>query len=191
MYYSAYQCHIAVAELSTKVHSSAGQTIHKTYAASLLIAARVPKVEARPVKTPFYYRRPIRWGDTDAAGIVFTAHYFDICMEAIESWFLEVLELDWFAMTRDHGIGSPFVHAEVDFQAPLTPRDTLLVRVDVERQGNSSLSLVLAGSRERDDQGAFTGRFTCCFNDLASFTKTPIPDALRRRIDDYQRRCAE
>lgn len=143
------------------------------------------------MKTPFYYRRPIRWGDTDAAGIVFTAHYFDICMETIEGWFLDVLELDWFAMTHDHGIGSPFVHAEVNFQAPLTPRDTLLVRVDVERQGNSSLSLALTGTREADGQCTFTGRFTCCFNDLASFTKIPIPDELRHRIEDYQRHCAE
>ncbi|WP_280548803.1 thioesterase family protein [Halomonas sp. 11-S5] len=146
---------------------------------------------ARPVQRPFYYRRPIRWGDTDAAGIVFTAHYFDICMEAIESWFLDTLELDWFAMMHDCGLGSPFVHAEVDFHAPLTPRDVLLVRVDVERQGNSSLSLLLSGVREHDDRRTFTGHFTCCFNELASFTKIPIPDELRHRIDNYQRRCAE
>lgn len=143
------------------------------------------------MKTPFHYRRPIRWGDTDAAGIVFTAHYFDICMEAIESWFFEVLELDWFAMARDHGIGSPFVHAEVDFQAPLTPRDVLLVRVDVERLGNSSLSLALTGTRENDGKRTFTGRFTCCFSDLASFTNIPVPDEIRRRIDEYRQHCVE
>ncbi|MGM0915820.1 MAG: acyl-CoA thioesterase [Pseudomonadota bacterium] len=144
-----------------------------------------------PAQSPFHYRRPIRWGDTDAAGIVYTAHYFDICMEAIEGWFLEVFEFDWFSMSQDQGIGSPFVHAEVDFHAPLTPRDTLLVRVDVERLGNSSLSLRLTGLREHEHQHTFTGHFTCCFNDLNSFTKISIPQELRHRIEMYQRRCTD
>lgn len=146
-------------------------------------------MQVTPVQSPFHYRRPIRWGDTDAARIVFTAHYFDICMEAIESWFLEVLEADWFAMTRDRGIGTPFVHAEVDFQAPLTPRDVLLVRVDIERLGNSSLSLALTGTREGDGQRTFTGHFTCCFSDLESLSPIRIPDAMRQRIDAYRQRC--
>ncbi|SFU81970.1 acyl-CoA thioesterase [Halomonas korlensis] len=143
-----------------------------------------------PMQTPFYYRRPIRWGDTDVAGIVFTGHYFDICMEAIESWFIEVLELDWFILTQDHGIGTPFVHAEVDFHAPLTPRDGLSVRVDVERMGNSSLSLALTGKRNSDDQHSFTGSFICCFSDIRTMTNIPIPEWMRRRIDHYQQSCA-
>ena len=142
------------------------------------------------VKTPFIYRRPIRWGDTDAARIVFTAHYFDVCMEAIESFFLEILELDWFAMTCEKGTGTPFVHAEVDFHAPLTPRDVLNIRVEIERQGNSSLSLILYGNREAEGDAAFTGRFTCCFSDLKNLKSTPIPDEIRQRITYYQQQSS-
>ncbi len=146
-------------------------------------------MQVMPVQPAFHYRRPIRWGDADVAGIVFTAHYFDICMEAIESWFIEVLELDWFTLTQDHGIGTPFVHAEIDFHAPLTPRDGLSVRVDVERMGNSSLSLALTGRRQSDDQHSFTGRFTCCFSEIGTMTNITIPEWLRHRIDHYQQRC--
>lgn len=143
------------------------------------------------VKTPFIYRRPIRWGDTDAARIVFTAHYFDICMEAIESFFHEILELDWFAMTCEQSTGTPFVHAEIDFHTPLTPRDVLNIRVDIEHQGNSSLSLILYGHREVEGVAAFTGRFTCSFSDLNNLKSIPIPNDIRQRITCYQQQSSK
>ncbi|NYS76479.1 MULTISPECIES: thioesterase family protein [Halomonadaceae] len=143
------------------------------------------------MKTPFIYRRPIRWGDTDAARIVFTAHYFDICMEAIESFFHEILELDWFAMTCKQSTGTPFVHAEVDFHTPLTPRDVLNIRVDIEHQGNSSLSLILYGNREVEGVAAFTGRFTCSFSDLNNLKSIPIPSDIRQRITCYQQQSSK
>lgn len=142
------------------------------------------------MQTPFVYRRPLRWGDTDAAMIVYTANYFDICMEAIEGWFINTLELDWFAMHLDLGVGTPFVHAEVDLHSPLTPRDVLTIRVDIERLGEKSLSFALEGSREQDGGPVFSGRFTCCFNDSESFKPTAIPAPMRERIAQYQHRSA-
>lgn len=143
------------------------------------------------MQAPYIYRRPLRWGDTDAAQIVYTAHYFDICMEAIEGWFINTLELDWFALNLDLKIGTPFVHAEVDFLAPLTPRDVLTIRVDIERLGEKSLSFALRGTRESDGGDIFTGRFTCCFNDTQSFKSVPIPPQMRERIVHYQQRSAD
>lgn len=140
------------------------------------------------MQVPYIYRRPLRWGDTDAARIVYTAHYFDICMEAIEGWFINTLEVDWFALNLDLEIGTPFVHAEIDYRAPLTPRDVLTIRVDIERVGEKSLSFALHGSRESDGGAIFDGRFTCCFNDTQSFQPVPIPPSQRSRIEQYQAR---
>lgn len=131
----------------------------------------------------FEYRRRIRWGDTDAAGIVYTANYFDLCMEAIEEWFIATIEADWFSMNLDHHMGTPFVHAEVDFKAPMTPRDTLLISVKVERLGHRSLSLALTGRSELKQSLAFTGLFTCCFTDTRTFQPIPVPEAIRKRIE--------
>jgi len=143
------------------------------------------------VKTPFIYRRPIRWGDTDAARIVFTAHYFDICMEAIESFFHKILELYWFAMTCGQSTGTPCVHAEIDFHTPLTTRDVLNIRVDIEHQGSSSLSLILYGNWGVEGVAAFVGRFTCSFSDLKNLKSIPIPNDIRQRITCYQKQSSK
>ncbi|WP_404367322.1 acyl-CoA thioesterase [Marinobacter sp.] len=135
---------------------------------------------------PYIYYRPLRWGDTDAARIVYTAHYFDICMEALEGWFIDILETDWFSMNADLGIGTPFVHAEVDFRAPVTPRDTLSVQIDIERIGNKSLSFILNGFRARDSQSVFDGRFTCCFSNMSTFEPIDIPEWVREPAIHYQ-----
>lgn len=142
--------------------------------------------------THYVYQRRLHWGDTDAAGIVYTANYFDLCMEAIEGWFIATLQVDWFVMNTDMKLGTPFVHAEVDLASPLTPKDTLLVTVTVARLGHKSLSLRLTGCSKERHQEAFTGRFTCCFTDTESFTSVAIPADMRERIEAYQNQaCIE
>lgn len=131
----------------------------------------------------FEYRRRLHWGDTDAAGIVYTANYFDLCMEAIEGWFIATLETDWFSMNMDQYISTPFVHAEMDFKTPMTPRDRLCIIVQVERLGNRSLSFALTGRDEIQNRVAFTGLYTCCFTDTRTFQPIPVPETMRERIE--------
>lgn len=135
----------------------------------------------------YQYRRCLHWGDTDAAGIVYTANYFDLCMEALEGWFISVLETDWFSMNVDQKIGTPFVHAEVDFKAPMTPRDTLLIEVTVDRLGEKSLGFELTGYSEVNKAITFSGKFVCCFTNTGSFQPISIPQEMRMRIEGHQR----
>lgn len=144
-----------------------------------------------PVQSPFHYRRPIRWGATDAAGIVFTVHHFDICMEAIASWFLDTLELDWSAMMHSNGLGSPLHACRSGFPRSADPAQRAVGTSGCRALGQQLPDLLLSGIREHDDRRTFTGHFTCCFSEPASFTKFPIPDELRLRIEDYHRHCAD
>jgi len=135
----------------------------------------------------FNYIRPIRWGDTDAAGIVFTAHYFDMCMEAIEAWFKQVIGEDWYTMNLESNIGTPFVHSELDFSSPMTPKDVLSIIVEVHRIGNSSLGFSVKGEKSESEKSVFNGKFTCCFCNMDNFQPIEIPEMIKTKINIYNK----
>ncbi len=139
---------------------------------------------SRPTDTtPFVYRRPIRWADTDAAAIAYTARIPEFCMEALEAWFRERLGIGWYEMNRDLGIGTPFVHLSVDFRAPLTPRDGLAIRVLVRRVGGASVRFALEGRIAEGGRLAFEGNFVCSFVEAAAMKPIPIPEAYRPALE--------
>src|SRR5690606_2650678 len=129
---------------------------------------------------PFAYRRAIFWGDTDTALIVYTGRFLDFALEAIEAWFRATLGTDWYAMNVDLGIGTPFVHVDIDFVSPLTPRDMLEVRVHVATVGRSSLGFAVAGYAN-GERLSFRGNLVCAFVDIAKMGKIEIPAEYRGR----------
>ena len=136
---------------------------------------------------PFVHQRTIRFGETDAAGIVYTPRFSDFCMEAAEVWFRDCLDFDWYRMNVDHGLGTPIVHMEIDFKGPLRGGDVLGVEVLVDRVGTSSLTLLFNGVKEggaREDREVFLGKYIYCF---ASGNKKaiPIPEKQLAAISDY------
>lgn len=134
---------------------------------------------------PFVYRREVFWGDTDTALIVYTGRFTDYALEAIESWFRATLGTDWYAMNVDRGIGTPFVHLDIDFISPLTPRDVLHMSVHVAHIGGSSLGFHVHG-RANGDRSCFKGNFVCAFADIAKMKKVPIPQEYRDKALAYR-----
>ncbi|MEX1216521.1 acyl-CoA thioesterase, partial [Saccharospirillum sp.] len=86
----------------------------------------------------------------------------------------------------DQYIGTPFVHADVDFKVPMTPRDTLIIEVTVGRLGEKSLGFKLYGYSEVSKTVTFSGNFVCCFTDTKSFQPISIPPQMRIRIEEYK-----
>lgn len=139
---------------------------------------------------PFVHRRVINWGDTDSAHIVYTGRFLDFALEAIEEWFRVVVGYGWYEMNMDLGIGTPFVKADIDFRAPLTPRNELQTTVLVGRAGDSSITFEVTGQRE-DGVCSFSGRLICCVVAVGEMRPVEIPAAWRQRIDHYATRCLE
>lgn len=143
-----------------------------------------------PMPVPFVHRRVINWGDTDAARIVYTGRFLDFALEAIEDWFRTVVGYGWYEMNMDLGIGTPFVKADIDFKAPLTPRDGLATTVLVERAGRASIAFNVAGERD-DGVCSFTGRLVCCAIAAGEMKPVEIPADWRARIEHYTACCRE
>jgi 4-hydroxybenzoyl-CoA thioesterase len=130
----------------------------------------------------FEHRRRVAFGDTDAAGIVYTGRFSSYALEAIEAWFHATIGLSWYEMTADLGIGTPFVHTSLDFRSSLTPRDELLTEVSLTKAGRSSLEFSVIGRVAGSRRLSFEGRFVCVFVNKASAKPIAIPEPFRAAI---------
>jgi YbgC/YbaW family acyl-CoA thioester hydrolase len=140
-----------------------------------------PTDAARAPLAPFVHIRRVSWADTDAARIAYTARFLDFAMEAVEAWWRERMELDWYEMNVDYGIGTPFVHASLDFRSPVTPRDTMGTRVLLTRLGGSSLRFVVAG--RVGDRLVYEGTLVCAFVDAKAMKPIRVPEHLRQGLE--------
>lgn len=138
---------------------------------------------------PFIHKRTIRFGESDAAAIVYTARFFEYALDAIDAWYVDVLTVSLYSLNMEHNISCPFVHASIDFKSALRPGDELAVSVLVQKQGRSSLSLRLLGTC--GDTLSFTGTFTVVFVDKAAMRSIPIPPEIAARIKEYVDHCQQ
>lgn len=122
---------------------------------------------------PFVHARRIRWGESDPARIVYTARYLDFAMDAIEAFFNDRLGASFYEFNMDHGCGTPFVHVELDFRSPLTPRETLETEVRLARLGGSSLTFAVKG--RSGERLCYEGKLVCAFVDVTGPQMKPIP----------------
>jgi acyl-CoA thioesterase FadM len=127
------------------------------------------------VARPFRYQRRVRFGDTDAAGIVYTGNVSSMALEAMEVWFRERLNVDWYDNHRRASVDSPCVHLEIDFRSPMTPRDTLDIAVLLERASGSSLQIRIIARNAIDAVLNWQSRFVFACVDLKTFRGAPIP----------------
>ena len=141
-------------------------------------------------QVPFVHRRTPTWGETDGARIVYTVRFVDYAMDAIEGWFREVMQLDWFRMNTELDMGTPFVKIDMDIKSPLTPHDTLEVCVLVERMGRSSLTFNVVGKRNGEEI-SFESRFICSMVRTSTMRSISIPGPLRQNVNNYMAKCAE
>ena len=129
----------------------------------------------------FVHHRRITWGETDAARIAYTARFLDFAMEAVEAWWRERIGIDWYDLNVDRGIGTPFVHASLDFRSPVTPRDTLATTVTLTRLGGSSLRFGLVGRAA--GRLVYEANLVCAFVAASAMKPIRIPADLHAALE--------
>jgi len=144
--------------------------------------------------TPYIHWRTILFGDTDAAGVVYTPRFSEYCMEAAEYWFREYVGIDWYQQSVQ-GLGTPVVHMELDFKAPLVGNDRLGVVVQVTKVGRTTVSLSMKGIGDEKNAAEpaiiFTANFVFCFISAESRRPYEISGFQRDLIEAYHMTCAE
>jgi len=143
----------------------------------------------RPVAgVPFTLRRRMHWGDGDAARMGYTPRFVDYAMEAAECWWEDRLGTDWLGLNRQRGLACPVASMSFDFAHPVRPGERIDLAVRLEKVGNSSLVLRIAG-RLPDGPECFSARLVSVIASLETMKSHRIPDDLRARMERDMRTC--
>lgn len=138
---------------------------------------------------PFLHKRTVRFGDTDAAQIVYTVNFFHYAMDALDDWFRTVLEHDWFSLNVVYDVCFPLVQAGLDFKAPLRPSEEITIAITVAHMGRSSLQFHIQGTRP-DGVLSFEGLWKGVFINPHTMKSATIPAIFVPRIQSYIDACS-
>lgn len=138
--------------------------------------------------TPIVIRRTVKFGETDAAGVVYTGRFLDYALEAFETWLAHLLGLTWPEQNA-LGIGTPAVSCHLEFSRSLRAGDLLDIEVLLDRIGGGSFTVRTVG-RDKDGAEVFVGTLILATVDAVQRTPIRIPDRYRELMTAYAASCA-
>ena len=137
----------------------------------------------------FTIEERVRWGDVDAAGIIFYGSYIRF-FEIAETELFRAVGLPYGLVFDELNIWLPRVHLECDFHRAGQLDDLLEVSVWVGKIGTTSLRLNFEVRRkDRDDKIEekliATAHFVLVSTRRDHLQPVPVPEELRRALEPY------
>ena len=127
---------------------------------------------------------PVRFSDTDPAGIVFYPRYFEMMNKVIEDWFAHGLGLPFRRMHLEDNMGVPAVSVEAVFENPSRLGDILAFALTVRRIGTKSVTVDLAATC--DGEPRVNARQVIAFTTIKPVVSAvAIPGAVRERMTAF------
>ena len=137
----------------------------------------------------FTIEERVRWGDVDAANIIFYGSYIRF-FEIAETELFRAVGMPYGKVFDELDIWLPRVHLECDFHRAAQMDDLLEVSVYVGRIGTTSLRLNFEVRRKTED-GTIekdlmaTAHFVLVSTDRKNLKSIPLPAELRRAMEPY------
>jgi len=128
----------------------------------------------------------VRWGDVDAAGIIFYGAYIRF-FEFAETELFRAVGLPYSVMFDELDVWLPRVHLECDFHHAARLDDLLEVSVYVGRFGNRSMRLDFEVRRKGAELIIARAHFVLASVRRDTFETVAIPAELRSRLAAYTR----
>jgi acyl-CoA thioester hydrolase len=126
----------------------------------------------------------VRWGDVDAAGIIFYGAYIRF-FEFAETELFRAVNLPYSVMFDELDVWLPRVHIECDFHRAAQLDDLLEVSVYVGRFGNRSMRLDFEVRRKGETPLVASAYFVLVSVRRDTCETVPIPQELRTRLAEY------
>src|SRR5882724_6812743 len=123
----------------------------------------------------FSIEERVRWGDVDAAHIIFYGSYIRF-FEFAETELFRAVGLPYSVMFDELDIWLPRVHLECDFRHAAQLDDLLQVSVYVGRFGNKSIRLDFEVRRKGEEALIATAHFVLAAVRSETFETVRIPD---------------
>jgi acyl-CoA thioester hydrolase len=132
----------------------------------------------------FSIEERVRWGDVDAARIIFYGSYIHF-FEFAETELFRAVGLPYSVMFDELDIWLPRAHIECDFLSAAQLDDLLEVSVYVGRIGTKSLRLNFEVRRKGEDAPVAEAHFILVAVRRDTFETVALPDELKRRLAPY------
>jgi YbgC/YbaW family acyl-CoA thioester hydrolase len=137
----------------------------------------------------FTVEERVRWGDVDAARIIFYGSYIRF-FEIAETELFRAAGMPYGKIFDELDIWLPRVHLECDFHRAAQMDDLLQVSVYVGKIGRTSLRLNFEVRRKLDngeieEQLMATAHFVLVATDRNDLRPILVPNALRQALDLY------
>jgi YbgC/YbaW family acyl-CoA thioester hydrolase len=126
----------------------------------------------------------VRWGDVDAARIIFYGAYIHF-FEFAETELFRAVGLPYSVMFDELDVWLPRAHIECDFRRAAQLDDLLEVAVYVGRIGTKSLRLNFEVRRKGEDELIAEAHFILVAVRRDTFETVTVPDELKRRLAPY------
>ena len=138
----------------------------------------------------FTIEERVRWGDVDAAGIIFYGAYIRF-FEFAETELFRAVGLAYGEIFAELDIWLPRVHLECDFHQAARLDDLLEVAVYVGHLGNKSMRLDFEVRRKGADAIIADAHFVLAAVRRDTFETVRIPDDLRVRLAPFTKPSAQ
>ncbi len=126
----------------------------------------------------------VRWGDVDAASIIFYGAYIRF-FEFAETELFRAVGLPYSVMFDELDIWLPRAHLECDFRRAAKLDDMLEVCVFVGRVGNKSLRLDFEVRRRGEAETLAEAHFVLVAVRRDTFETVAVPEELKSRLAPY------
>ena len=142
----------------------------------------------KPGGEPWKFRieERVRWGDVDAARIIFYGAYIRF-FEIAETELFRAVGLSYGRMFDELDVWLPRAHLECDFRSAAQLDDLLEVAVYVGRVGTKSLRLNFEVRRKGEVSLVAEAHFVLVAVKRHTFESVPIPEDLKRRLAPFTR----
>ncbi|HUQ32253.1 MAG TPA: thioesterase family protein [Pyrinomonadaceae bacterium] len=132
----------------------------------------------------------VRWGDVDAARIIFYGAYIRF-FEFAETELFRAVGLPYGVMFDELDVWLPRAHLECDFRRAAQLDDLLEVSVYVGHTGTKSLRLNFEVRRKGEAELVAEAHFILVAVRRETFETVPLPEELKRRLAPYTKRSNE
>ncbi len=120
----------------------------------------------------------------DPAAIVFYPRYVELVHDVVEHWFNHGLQISYYTLHGERGLGIPTANLQVDFKQPSRLGDQLTGKLKVLKLGRTSMqmNIQLCGP---DDAVRLDAKATVVFVSAAQISSIEIPADFKERILPY------
>ena len=138
----------------------------------------------------FTIEERVRWGDVDAARIIFYGAYIRF-FEFAETELFRAVGLPYGVMFDELDVWLPRAHLECDFRRAAQLDDLLEVSVYVGRIGTKSLRLNFEVRRKGVEEIIAEAHFILVAVRRDTFRTVVVPDELKRRLAPFTQPAAD